>query len=97
MNCKKVIAVVVLFLLFSIALNRPAAAQDRDQDPEQLWNIGWELSRDSFQHPVKVRVHHNRKAPIRALGHTLVKHPQSDLLQELMHVTDSVILDELLV
>ena len=96
MNKKTVIS-VVLILAFCAALSRPAAALDRVQDPEQLENIGRELSQDSYHHPVNVRVKDTRKTHFRAPGRTFTKHPQSELLQELLHATDSGILEELLV
>ncbi len=84
MKSNRVIVVSVLFILACPPLNRQAAALDRDQDPEQLWNIGWELSQDGLNHRDTLRVKRNRQAPLRDRGSIPIKLQQSALLQELL-------------
>jgi hypothetical protein len=86
MNSKMVIVIVVQFILACEPLNRQAAAQDRDQDPEQLWNIGWELSQDCLNHRDSLRVKDKRQH--RHRGRLLSIHRQSDLLRELLRPGD---------
>jgi hypothetical protein len=83
MNSK--IAIVVLVqLMLCIPLIRPAVALDRDQDPEQLWNINWELTQGSLNHRDPLRVKDNRQALLRDQGRLLSQLRQNDLLQELL-------------
>jgi hypothetical protein len=92
-----VIVVAVQILLACSLLNRPAAALEQDQDPEQLWNIGWELSQDCCTRKEPFEVKDNRRVRLRDSGHTHGRLPPVDLLQELMPSQDTVLLEELLV
>jgi len=86
MNSRMVIVVVVQFILACTPMNRQAAAQDRDQDPEQLWSIGWELSQDCLYHRDSLRVKDKRQH--RHRGRLLSMHRQNDLLRELLRPGD---------
>jgi len=92
-----VFVVAVQILLACSPLNRPAAALEQDQDPEQLWNIGWELSQDCCARVEPSRVKDNRRARLRDSGHTHGKLPPVDLLRELLPSQETVLLEELLV
>jgi len=92
-----VIVLAVQILLACSPLNRPAAALDRDQDPEQLWNIGWELSQDCCTRKEPLRLKDSRRVRLRESGHTHGKLPAVDLLQELLSTRETVLLEELLV
>jgi len=97
---KKQVIVIVLSVQFLLAcppLNRPAAALERDQDPEQLWNIGGELSRDCRVHNPALRVKDRRHTRVRVKRQNLASLHQEDLLQELLPARDPVFLQELLV
>jgi hypothetical protein len=72
-------------LVFAISLlGNQAAALDHDQDPEQLWDIGWELSQDCFTYKDAVRVKGSRHSHLPGSGLTVGKLPQGDLLQDLL-------------
>lgn len=84
MNSNMVIVIVVQFIFACAPLNRQASALDRDKDPEQLWNIGWELSQECLTHRDTIRVKGNRQTLLRREGRIRSMPPQSDLLQELL-------------
>jgi len=88
-----VIVLTVQTLLACSPLNRSAAALEQDQDPEQLWNIGWELSQDCCARVEPSRVKDNRRARLRDSD----KLPPVDLLRELLPSQETVLLEELLV
>jgi hypothetical protein len=80
---------VVILIMFQVILagaplNSQAIASDRAQDPEHLWDIGWELSRDSFNHCDTLHMQDTKKARLRNRGRTCALPQQSDLLQELL-------------
>jgi hypothetical protein len=88
---------VVILIMFQVILagaplNSQATAFDHAQDPEQLWDIGWELSRDSFNHRGTLHRQDTKQARLRSRGRTCALPQQSDLLQELL--TPAVILHE---
>jgi len=84
MNSSIVIVVVVQFIFACTPLNGQAAAPDPDKDPDQLWNIGWELSQDCLKHRETLRVRDNRQARYRGRGRMVSMLQQSALLQELL-------------
>jgi hypothetical protein len=80
---------VVILIMFQVILagapmNSQANAFDRAQNPEQLWDIGWELSRDSFKHRDTLHMQDTKQARFRNRGRTCALPQQSDLLQELL-------------
>lgn len=75
--------IALLFMIVSIPLDRPAAAFERGHDPDQLWNIGWELSQRCRHNQEPVRMKHTRKTVLRERERILAKLHQSDLLEEL--------------
>jgi hypothetical protein len=83
-----VIVLAVQLLLACPPMTRPTAALERDQDPEQLWNIGWELSQDCFIHKDPLRVKIRRHASLRGSGHIRDVLPPTDLLRELLPSSD---------
>lgn len=89
MNSKLLIVAVVLSLLVCFPLNRPAAALDRDKDPEQLWNIGEELSQVYINHPDKSRVRDSRNARLRDRERVYAILQQNNLLQELLSTSET--------
>ena len=89
MDSNILVGVVVQLILACAPLNSQAAALDRDLDPEQLWNIGWELSKDYHHHRDPLQVKHNKQALFRDRGGILRIHQPSDLLQELLSSSDT--------
>lgn len=85
-NMVIVVAVVVQIIMSAcLPVNSQAAVLDRSQDPEQLWNIGWELSQGCLKHRDALRVKDNRQAHVlRNRGRIFAKLQQPDLLQELL-------------
>jgi hypothetical protein len=88
MNSKTVVVVAVQLMLACAPLTREAAALDRDNDPDQLWNIGWELSQDCLRHRETLRVKDNRQGRMRERSRMPTKSRQSDLLGELLPPRD---------
>ena len=84
MTSNIIIAVMVQFILAIAPMDRSAAASDSDQDPDQLWSIGWDLSQDSIKQGDELRVKADRHGLIRERARILAAHQQSGLLQELM-------------
>lgn len=91
-----IILVVFVQLLAVIAVaHSQAATPIRDQDPDQLWNIGWELSQDKMHRRTAVRAKGTRHAQVLHRKMACAISPQSDLLQELLaldvvrHVPDA--------
>jgi hypothetical protein len=83
---KNNVVILIMFqvILAGVPMNSQANAFDRAQNPEQLWDIGWELSRDSFNHCDTLHRQGTKKARIRNRGRTCALPQQSDLLQELL-------------
>src|ERR1039457_3348459 len=84
MTSNIIIAVMVQFILAIAPMDRSAAASDSDQDPDQLWSIGWDLSQDNIKQGDELRVKADRHGLIRERARILAAHQQSGLLQELM-------------
>ncbi|MDD2899268.1 MAG: hypothetical protein PHI31_11215 [Desulfuromonadaceae bacterium] len=74
---------VPLLVVFSSAHSQ-AATPNRDQDPEQLWTIGWELSQDKIPHRTAVRAKGTRNVQGLHRRIACATPPRSDLLQELL-------------
>jgi hypothetical protein len=78
MNNIIAIAIIMQLTLLCAPLINQAAAQDRDLDVGQLFDINRELFLDCLKYLEKSRVKHSRQS------HTFSKHKQNELLQELI-------------
>jgi hypothetical protein len=87
MKYKPVMVVLMQFMLVGTPLNSFAASPDRGQDPEQLFNIGWELAHDCRNHREAPRPMVRQHVALRHKRHTHTSIPQGNLLQELLPPT----------
>jgi hypothetical protein len=84
MNSNIVMVALVQFMLACTPMVGQAGALDRENDPEQLWNIDRELFRDCLKQRDLLRVKHHRMVLPGAHVRMHAKFHQGDLLQELL-------------
>lgn len=84
MNSNIVIIALLQFTLLCTPLVWQAAAQDQDEDPDQLWDISRELFQDCLKQRNSLQVKNHRMMPPLDLIRNGAILQQGDLLQELL-------------